>query len=208
MTEIVTATPDFKYAFIDAFAVPWIGTVAYPNENHIHWLRLARAKLVVFTGGEDINPIIYGHKITHSYFVNPARDLAELKVLKYALQTKKCILGVCRGHQLINAYLGGQLAQDIVMDGKGEHPSNHSLESVNGGSWIVDTFTYVNSIHHQGVTKVGKTLKGTSKYNGVYETTEGPNIISVQFHPEFMGTIESNMFFNFVKNWANIVEEV
>lgn len=99
---------------------------------------LKRCNLVIFTGGEDINPDMYGetrHKTTYS---NPDRDIREELVFKKALDSGIPMLGICRGAQLLNVLNGGKLIQ---------HVNNHR-----NGDHIMKTenTTYkVNSTHHQ-----------------------------------------------------------
>lgn len=145
---------------------------------------IENADVIVFSGGEDINPKIYGKQNTHSYITqfSIARDIFEMKVLENAIKLSKKILGVCRGHQLINAFLGGNLIQEISLIGS--HGSPHKLEGSEGV--IKHFFKSVNSMHHQGVLKEGAGLTPTSHYKGVIESTESENIITVQFHPEVM----------------------
>lgn len=214
MTNTVTATSDFNVDFTNSFGyevitmshLNWQNSILTPRVPMIYWKKLAKAKLVIFTGGEDISPSIYNQVITHSYGINLERDTTELLILRYALQTHKKILGICRGHQLINAYLGGELVQDLYQDAGVIHNGAHELIPENGGGCIADIFTVVNSIHHQGVIKAGKTLLATSSYQDIIESSEGPNIITTQFHPEFLHTIESRNFFKHIKTWAKLKE--
>jgi putative glutamine amidotransferase len=193
MSDIVIATPPFTGSFEQAF------------EQKIPSLskdisKIYESKLVIFSGGEDINPEIYGQENRHSSF-NPDRDKKELEVLDLALRLNKKILGVCRGHQLINAYLGGILAQDLWQELKTWHGGGHELIFTTQDSIIKKMFKNgVNSMHHQGVIKTGGGLTSTSEFGGVIESCESENIITVQFHPEFMW-FRAEKFFNFLKDW-------
>src|SRR3989304_5002170 len=69
---------------------------------------IALCDLIIFSGGEDINPEIYKQENTESRGINLKRDEYELAVLHYAKKWGTKLLGVCRGHQLLNAYFGGQ----------------------------------------------------------------------------------------------------
>ncbi len=71
--------------------------------------------LVIFTGGSDISPAWYGRsKISHSYAISTERDAKEISSLAMALRYSYIkILGICRGHQLINAHLGGKMVEDL-----------------------------------------------------------------------------------------------
>jgi len=154
--------------------------------------------LIILTGGADINPRIYGQSNTHSYISNYtiARDVFELKILENARKLGKQVFGVCRGHQLVNAALGGQLLQEVSLIQR--HGSYHELEEK--GGIVGQIFDKVNSIHHQGVKIPGKGLTPTSLYGGVIESTESEDIISVQFHPEAMRTEPAYDFFDYILN--------
>lgn len=158
------------------------------------------ADLIIFSGGEDINPIIYGQKNKHSAY-SPQRDMIELEILRMGIGLGKKLLGVCRGHQLINAHLGGDLVQDIGIELKLMHPGVHKLSEMEEDS-VAKKFFFdgVNSLHHQGVIKPGEGLNITSFYGGVIESTENDKIITVQWHPEFME--DSYEFFDYIKEWS------
>lgn len=145
-----------------------------------------RSDLIIFTGGEDISPDIYGGK--PAYYYNKTRDTVEINVLENALNNDKYILGVCRGHQLINAVLGGKLIQDM------HHPGYHSLDFIKTSILQLEKIFKrgVNSLHHQAVEIPGKDMEVTSKFGEIIESTEHVNkkIWTVQFHPEFMNSVE------------------
>ncbi len=149
--------------------------------------------LVIFPGGVDINPKIYGEENICSFF-STERDYFELKVLEFCIKSDIKILGICRGHQLLNAFLGGKLIQDLSLINV-KHELYHPLEEINSN---IINFDNVLSMHHQGVIIPGENLKITSWYKGVIESTENNNIITVQFHPEFMDCPE---FWMKIKNW-------
>lgn len=158
--------------------------------------------LIIFSGGEDINPSIYGNRNLYSRGINPERDDTERSILIVALDIGKKILGVCRGHQLINAVRGGKLLQDIYIQSKAFHEGFHPLEVTYPNSITGSSFTEVNSLHHQGVINSGAGLKATSYYKKIIESTESQNIISVQFHPEFMVDKQADLFFDKIYRWV------
>lgn len=163
--------------------------------------KIADYDLIVFSGGEDISPILYGQKNYHSY-VNHARDAIEIRIFRLAKEHNIKMFGICRGHQFLNALSGGTLIQDIqTVYGKG-HGGIHRLIIVEPESAIGKIYTEVNSMHHQGVVTAGKDLKVTSVYNGVIESTEGKNIISVQWHPEFMLDSQADKLSEYLRKWA------
>ena len=194
MDDIVLATKDFRWNFENAFhqTIP----VLYDDI-----FKIREAKLIIFSGGADINPEIYNQENTYS-FVDYKRDSVELKILNWALKMNKKILGVCRGHQLINAYLGGDLVQDLHKNLNVRHRGDHKLIYLTEDSLIKSLFHKVNSLHHQGVIKAGEGLIPTSEFKGVFESCESKNIITVQFHPEFMlWKPETIKFFNYIRSW-------
>ena len=162
------------------------------------------ADLVIFPGGEDINPEIYGEKnIGHSY-VNPSRDDYEQLILKTALEYERKIFAVCRGHQFVNANLGGKLMQEIRGTDY-EHTQNHPLEyhGKREENIIQRYFKHsVNSTHHQGVIKAGDGQEIFATYKGIIESTYSKNIFTVQFHPEYF-LVQTIPFFNFIREWSN-----
>lgn len=181
-------------AFFNYFKF-YIKDLVYVSNDEIY----DKSNLIIFSGGEDINPKIYGEVNRFSYF-NDSRDSEELKILEKAINDNKKILGVCRGHQLINAYLGGKLIQDLNYY-KFYHNSYHNLEILEENSIVNKFFSDgVNSMHHQGVVKVGKGLTPTSFHEGVFESCENNLVLTVQFHPEFMD--DTQEFFDYIKEWS------
>lgn len=158
--------------------------------------------LVIFPGGEDISPRFYGTRNKYCGTLNDARDEFEKSVFNYAYnKTKVKMLGVCRGHQLINALLGGYIIQDIREEfGKG-HSGWHSLD-IQIESIFSKVFKNVNSLHHQGVIESGRGLTYTTKHTNLIESSENERIVSVQFHPEFMGDAQSREFFDLILEWV------
>ena len=159
---------------------------------------------IVLTGGYDVDP---AHYKKHAYkkvkFVDPIRDLQELKLVELALKKGKSILGICRGFQVLNVFFGGNLYQDINQDletdvchfgsGLPKYTKVHSV-SLEKDSILEQIFKdnpiEVNSFHHQAVNKVGKGLKETAfSSDGIlegFESKEYENVWSVQWHPESM----------------------
>lgn len=186
------------YAFFGAFQriFPQIELLKEPRD-------VMEYDLVIFPGGSDINPSFYGEPNKYCGFIDKNRDSIEKVIFKNAYYRSKNtkILGICRGHQLINAILGGYLIQDLKVEMGDNHPSGHSLKLIKITEFS-KIYKQVNSMHHQGVLHPGKGLSITTKYNGVIESTENDKIISVQYHPEFMGGVATDQFFSMVKLWA------
>lgn len=68
----------------------------------------------LFTGGPDIDPMRFGEEPVENYgVIIPERDKMEEDLFHIALESNKPMLGICRGMQLFNVFLGGTLFQDI-----------------------------------------------------------------------------------------------
>ena len=155
----------------------------------------------LFTGGQDVAPEFYGTKdATGTVVPSSERDKLESLLLSKALQADKAILGICRGLQFINAFLGGTLWQDLPS----QHPSNivhrqgkpygvptHSV-SLSGDLQTLlgkDTLE-VNTLHHQAIKDLGKDLISLAESpDGLIEAVKmvGKRFVcAVQWHPEYM----------------------
>lgn len=95
---------------------------------------------VVFTGGADVSPSMYGEDNVGSY-VDEARDIDDSAMYHRCLALGIPMIGICRGGQFLNVMNGGKMWQDV--DG-------HALRGTHA---LVDTVTgemvHVTSTHHQ-----------------------------------------------------------
>lgn len=161
---------------------------------------IKKADLIIFPGGSDVYPPIYGRDVLpgldDSY--NIQRDRLENKIFALGRLFKKKIFGVCRGHQAINVFRGGTLFQDLGIELNENHPYMHSI--THHGDSIFSSFKIVNSTHHQGIDYYpGDTLEVVSTYGRIIEAIETEEIISCQWHPEFLYCPD---FFDRVRLWA------
>jgi len=159
----------------------------------------------LFSGGVDVNPRLYGEEILHFCAdILPARDEMELGLLKAVLPTRKPILGICRGIQLLNVGMGGTLYQDIYEQPAQTFPQQHNQKlphhlpthdvTISADSLlfqIVKTEKLpVNSLHHQSVKDCAPSLVVTAKTSSgmieAVEQKEHPFFLGVQWHPERM----------------------
>ena len=167
---------------------------------------LTNYDLIIFSGGEDISPAFYDGSRDLSFGINPERDTFERDTFAYCRQLGKKTLGVCRGHQLINAVMGARFVQDLRFVENINHSLWHSLQSID--SDFIGHFTSVNSMHHQGISTGGGRLRFTSFHgkgksgNYIVESSENEHIVTTQFHPEFMENDESKEFFRKIKKWV------
>ena len=150
--------------------------------------------LLLGASHRDVHPALYGEA---PRFPDPAADLAadrrDLRALRVALAHDVPIVGVCRGHQLLNVALGGTLWQDLESDGASDadhrggdhaiHTGEHSLSRT-----IVGRRAAVVSEHHQAVRRLGRGVRVTSATpDGVVEMLEVPArrfVLGLQWHPE------------------------
>ncbi len=148
---------------------------------------------LLLSGGEDVDPARYGEAVLNDTVVaDSRRDAYEFELAKAFLEKGKPILTICRGFQVLNVVLGGDLWQDIPeqlgyvhFNAKLRHPcfaeEGSVLHSLFGSEFKV------NSTHHQAVRKLGEGLKVTGRsIEGIVEAYEHESlpIIGTQFHPE------------------------
>lgn len=150
---------------------------------------------LILAGGGDIDPMRFSEENNGSKNIDTARDEAEFALLKAYVDAGKPVLGICRGHQVINVFFGGSLYQDMpeaVFHKSNESGDNVHTVTAKKGSILekyYDEEFAVNSSHHQAVKKVGKGLVATALWENKYiEASEHETlpIFSVQFHPERM----------------------
>ena len=158
---------------------------------------------LVLQGGADIHPSSYGEQPTDLLGpTDPVRDRFELELLSAFASARKPVLGVCRGMQLINVAYGGTLHQDLQHASvvEFEHRKlelydeyTHAIELVPSG-WLRTVYegvssAQVNSIHHQGVKRLGTGLVVEAlSTDGIIEAVRLPSLpfmVGVQWHPEF-----------------------
>lgn len=169
---------------------------------------LEDATLVVFTGGADVTPSLYGEKNVASN-CDWLRDVAEQEVFDFCRFVGMPMFGICRGSQFLHVMMDGKLWQDVT-----NHCCTHDLIDVESGAVIKDTC----STHHQMVrlawttfdnpTEAGFTLIATPDANrskhyaseaGIKRADEEPvveveayrydrngtSIMAIQGHPEW-----------------------
>lgn len=98
------------------------------------------ADLVVFLGGSDVNPALYGEKPVEevtSWDTN--RDTREQTIYEYCVKNGIAMFGICRGAQFLHVMNGGTLWQHV--DG---HLGHHTIYDVEE-----DVIVRASSTHHQ-----------------------------------------------------------
>lgn len=157
---------------------------------------------LLISGGGDMNPYEFNEEpLPQLGNVTPERDSIELELVRHMLALDKPILGICRGHQVLNVALGGTLYQDIISQSTGpilqhdqkakrEHPS-HAVH-IEKGTLLESAATsdriMVNSFHHQALKDIPAPLIVSGKASdGIVEAVESTDhrfVIGVQWHPE------------------------
>lgn len=134
--------------------------------------------LFIIPGGDDINPNIYHEENISSYNIDIYNDELDFKVIEYALEHNKPLLGICRGIQSINVFFLGSLYQNIDNHVK----NNHFIKYKN-------KYYLVNSYHHQGIKRLGDGIIPIAKaIDNQIEIIKYKKIIGVSFHPEMINT--------------------
>src|SRR5437867_3301925 len=199
----------YPLAIQAAGGVPWLLPCVPAADLVAESVR--RADGVLLTGGDDVQPELYGRaklsaaleKTVHT--AAPERDLFELLLIEEVFRQRKPLLAICRGQQILNVALGGTLVADISTQMPGALNHNRSdrkdeivhkvaltpgsiLNKISGKQILG-----VNSSHHQAVGRLGEALRVTGlSPDGVVEglelaeTAAGwlPWLVAVQFHPE------------------------
>jgi putative glutamine amidotransferase len=153
---------------------------------------------LLFSGGSDLDPETYGQELhAETNGIVPERDSAEIALLQAALERDMPVLAVCRGSQVLNVALGGDLVQhlpEVVGDEKHKHTpgvfADHDVEVLPGTRvhQILGDHAPVKSHHHQGYGRLGEGLQEAARAeDGTVEALEDPSrrfALGVLWHPE------------------------
>ncbi|MBE5803705.1 MAG: gamma-glutamyl-gamma-aminobutyrate hydrolase family protein [Clostridiales bacterium] len=156
----------------------------------------------LFSGGGDVDPLFFGQLQQPACgSVDPLRDLHELTLARILLERKdKPVLGICRGLQVLNIALGGDIYQDLPSGYEGKLISHRQKQSAYYASHPVQVTEgsllhlitrkerlMVNSLHHQAIHHAKGWNVCATAPDGVIEAAELPGhpfFIGVQWHPE------------------------
>jgi gamma-glutamyl-gamma-aminobutyrate hydrolase PuuD len=154
-----------------------------------------KVAMVLFTGGADIHPSLYGHKASSQTYCVPRRDVQEMMAIRRAKKHQLPIVGICRGAQFLCAMAGGTLIQHV-----NGHGRSHSVQTIDGREM------FMSSTHHQmqnppqdavvlawanprlSDVYVGQEDKELEPPEYEYECVYYPslNALGMQYHPEAM----------------------
>ncbi len=166
---------------------------------------------LLLCGGADIHPDRWnpGEPVHPKAEPDPERDAAEIPLIQAAWERNLPILGICRGHQILNVALGGSMVQDVPDHfGCAEDLHSHGTPEVaevrhdvfvTHGSRLADLLgghkVPVNSRHHQAVKDVASELRATAYHpttlkdgipliEGIEAKDPDRWVVGVQWHPE------------------------
>lgn len=160
--------------------------------------------LIVFVGGSDVHPRLYGEEINGANVSQWSQQRDDYEVSMYELYKDNPKVGICRGGQLLNVLNRGTLVQDHGLI-SGYVPVYGTLEQM------------VHVDHHQGMLheEKGKVLFSTLLYKyqknvnedcwpvyGVfYEETKS---LCFQPHPEWGHKPTEALFFNYLSTLLKV----
>ena len=199
--ERAYANDDYIQSVADLGAIPII--LPLIDDDELIRLQVENIDALILSGGHDINPLLWQEQPhTKLQAILPKRDAFDMKLLKYALELKKPILGIGRGQQMINVYACGNLYQDVSLSKNSYIKHNqvhlpdaptHNIEIIQNTRLydiLKEDDMLVNSFHHMSVKEVapGYRVSAVSE-DGIIEAIEkkyGQFVLGVLWHPERM----------------------
>jgi putative glutamine amidotransferase len=202
--------------------------ISKASPNYVNWLKKADSSIeivnlwpmridsammalddcsgLLLSGGEDVYPGIYGmeYDTVRCTEIDRHRDSLEIAAIARAFDLGLPVMGICRGNQILNVYLGGTLFIDIPKDHgtfvihqcddylRCFHPVRTADSSLLKGISGIDTAT-VTTNHHQAVRLLARGVKANAfSADSLIEGIEWENkkdkpfMLGVQWHPERM----------------------
>ena len=205
----VSVNSNYSYSITAAggLAVVLPGLIGLSKSGNISGLAsdyIGKLDGIVFSGGGDIHPHLFNETpIKELGRMSIDRDEWELALFRAAWDKGLPILAICRGCQIANVALGGNLYQDIPsqLPESGGHYSKCNMDegvhyiNISPSSMLHEALgqerVLVNSFHHQSIKNLGDGLMVSAKSDdGIIEAIEGSSrnsfLLGLQFHPEAM----------------------
>lgn len=182
--------------------------VVGPEKRYSKWIsdhvltdNLDEADIVIFTGGEDVTPSLYGCEKHHTTWSNLDRDLKEKEIFEKIRPDQFCI-GICRGSQLLCCLNGGLLIQDVTnhairhtheiykANGRGVYEitsTHHQMQypfNLNVEDYKVLYYADFRSGYYAG-DKIPRTIPCEPEIV-LYQKEGKPKCLAIQGHPEMM----------------------
>lgn len=182
--------------------------------NYVNFLRfkykitnkLQEADIVLFTGGEDVDPKYYSEEKHYSTYSNYKRDAYEEEIFKM-ISPNQLVIGICRGSQFLCVMNGGKLVQDVTSHAiYHTHPiynddeeclyitsTHHQMQfpyRLNKEDYDILYYAKGLSIHYEGIKDLTeqekKLLKEKEPEIVLYHKENKPKCLAIQGHPEMM----------------------
>jgi len=158
-------------------AFQWMLLPNLPSRDMVAYAMQWELEGFLLTGGDDAGADLL-------------RDEAETALLEYAISSGKPVLGICRGFQMIQQYLGGAVT---ACDADSHVSRTHE---VHFAPWLRSLFpdlenAWVNSYHRKGIRK--ETLASPMKPLAVIDewvecaVSQTPALMGMLWHPERVG---------------------
>ncbi len=202
---------DYLQAVAQAGALP----VAFDSKVFSPKKDLAGFAGIILSGGGDIDPWLFGEEpLNGTQSFDPLRDRSEIDLIRTCRKLNIPLLGICRGMQIINIALGGDIYQDLPQPREPEvlhwqkterNIPTHSIQ-IRSQSKLSKIWKQkkirVNSFHHQAVKKCAFGLQITAwaadNLAEALENQAGSWILGVQWHPEALRE-QSPIFAEFIR---------
>jgi gamma-glutamyl-gamma-aminobutyrate hydrolase PuuD len=211
----VTVFKDDKLDYPELYLAVYVSGDRFEQAQFAQWLVKAKcrkagtieeADLVIFTGGQDVDPQFYGERMHQRTKFSHSRDQADIATYVRCLKAGIPMLGICRGMQFLHVMNGGKLYQDVD-----QHNSEHPMWDVRNKIKI----DRVSSVHHQacipnmanGMELIATTNRSTKRWLNDKDSNDGSKMdvealfyretccLGFQGHPEYAG-------FNYYAKWA------
>lgn len=143
----------------------------------------------LITGGADVDPKYFHEENKgESKKCNDSLDRIDREIVLFAMTHQVPTLGICRGHQVMNVFLGGSLYQDIGTEHQ-EIKSGHPVNIFKNRLFDFEKTILTNSYHHQALKEIAPGFSVFAKHtDGTIEGiihNELP-MVGVQWHPEII----------------------
>lgn len=166
---------------------------------------------LIVVGGVDVDPTRYSAKAHPRTVPQPERDDHDIRLTRAALDAGVPLFAICRGAQILNVALGGNLHQHVpdLLPESNYQPAPGVFGTVEfttkPGSLTAELLGERASApcyHHQSLNRLGDDLIDTAwAHDGTIQAVEYPQakgwVLGVQFHPE-ENPLDARLFTSFI----------